>query len=228
VIRVFFRQFIEFGATFLYDKFVSSYLFGEDKTDEELLDTASSLSHEFKIAGYPGCIGSMDATHMACEKVPNNIRQSHLSFKLPYTARTYNLTCNHRRRIISCTEGHPARWNDKTLQNFDRLAVGLQRGTSPLCNLPFELYEYDSSGNVTTRKYRGAWLIVDNGYLSWATNIPPIKSTTRRMEIRWSEWLEPIRKDVEDTEGGCLFARCARSRQDLENVLRAPQLVAGA
>lgn len=68
-------------------------------------------------------------------------------------------------------------------------------------NVEFELLERGSGGNVVAAKYRGAWLLVDNGYLSWPTTIPPIKVSTDRREIRWLQWLELMRKDVECTFG---------------------------
>ena len=43
--------------------------------------------------------------------------------------------------------------------------------------------------------------MVDNGYLRWSTTIPPFKSAIDRDQLRWSEWLESMRKDVECTFG---------------------------
>lgn len=195
VIRVFFHAFIEFGSTVLYDKFVNAHLI--KRSDQATIhDFAKSMEVEYAQAGFPGCIGSMDATHIACEKVGFRLRQNHLSFKLPYTSRTYNLTCNHRRLIICTTDGHPARWNDKSIQHFDRLATGLNNGTL-LPDLPFELYDYDNDGNIIKKQYRGAWLLTDNGYLAWPVTMPPISRTTLRKEIRWSGQIEAMRKDVE-------------------------------
>lgn len=65
----------------------------------------------------------------------------------------------------------------------------------------FELYEYNSMGVVVKQKYRGAWLLVDNGCLAHPTTVPPIKTTTSKSEIRFSAWLESLRKDVECTFG---------------------------
>ena len=72
---------------------------------------------------------------------------------------------------------------------------------SILDDVPFELYAYDSSGAAVKQKYRGAWLLVDNGYLAHPTTVPPIKTTNSRAEIRFSAWLESLRKDVECTFG---------------------------
>ena len=43
--------------------------------------------------------------------------------------------------------------------------------------------------------------MVDNGYLTWSTTIPPIKNAVTYKSIRFSEWLESMRKDVECTFG---------------------------
>jgi hypothetical protein len=162
---------------------------------------AKKHSYEFEIAGLPGAIGSMDATHIVLEKVSFKIRQSHLGFKHTCTARTYNIVVNHRRRILGTTDGHPARWNDKSIVRFDKIAMGLRNGTLLSDDFEFDLYDYDTNGNIIKVKYKGPWLIVDNGYHNWSTTIPPFKSTISVKEMRFSNWLESIRKDVECTFG---------------------------
>jgi hypothetical protein len=56
----------------------------------------------------------------------------------------------------------------------------------------------DDVENVTIK---GAYVIVDNGYLTWPTTMPPMKDTCNRSELRFSQWLEALRKDVECTFG---------------------------
>jgi hypothetical protein len=152
---------------------------------------------EYSMAGFPGAIGSTDATQTIMkESVQYCYRQAHLGFKMTHTARTYSITVNqHRRRILSATRGyHPARWNDKTLALFDDLMQALHQGTI-LDDVPFELYAYDSLGAVVKQKYRGAfWLLVDKGYLAHPTTVPPTKTTTSRAEIRFSDgWSRFVR-----------------------------------
>ena len=186
VIRVFFHAWIEWGSTTLYSEWV--------KLPTTLADIADH-SHEFSLAGFPGCIGSTDATHVLLERVSYRLRQAHLGFKLAHTARTYNLTVNHRRQILSSTAGHPCRWNDKTLVLFDRFVNSLKDGEFD--DATFELYKEDGVGGTRKRKYKGSWLTVDNGYLNWSVTVPPTKTTGSRREIRFSQWLESMRKDVE-------------------------------
>jgi hypothetical protein len=82
VIWIFFHQFILFGSTELYKKFVVSPTRGED---------AAHHTEEYRQAGLPGCVGSTDATHILLERVEYRLQQNHLGFKTSHTARTYNI-----------------------------------------------------------------------------------------------------------------------------------------
>jgi hypothetical protein len=57
--RVFFHKFIEFGSKILFPMYVSV-----PSTLEELRDRES----EYRAAGFPGCIGSTDATHIPVKR----------------------------------------------------------------------------------------------------------------------------------------------------------------
>jgi hypothetical protein len=138
VIRVFLHSFIEFGSIVLFNRYVMA---------PQTVADAKHHSLEFEMAGLAGAIGSMDATHVVVDKVPFSHRQAHLGPKQSCTSRTYNITVNHRRRILGTTEGHPARWNDKTIVRFDKFACGLKEGTI-LSDFEFELYDYSSNMDV--------------------------------------------------------------------------------
>ena len=66
-------------------------------------------------------------------------------FTLNVASRTYNVTVDHTRRVIGTTCGHPATWNDKTIQLFDPLLTGIHEGFVPE-DFEFELIEYDDNG----------------------------------------------------------------------------------
>ena len=99
-------------------------------------------------------------------------------------------------KFTGCTKGFPATWNDKTTVLYDKLTRGIYTGNI-LPDYELELYEYDSQGNVIKVKYRGVWLISDNGYLNWSTTIPPFKETNSFGHLLFSEWVESMRKDIE-------------------------------
>ena len=148
--RQFFHVFILFGSTSLYEKHVV------EPFDSEMV---KSNMNEFSMAGLHGAGGSTDATHVGMEKCYHRLMNHHSGAKLKMPSRTYNLTASHRRRILSTTRGHPARWNDKTLILFDTLATGIHDGTL-FDDIFFELKEHDRNGNVISRTYQGIWLLL--------------------------------------------------------------------
>ena len=135
------------------------------------------------------------------------MRQAHLGAKSKAMMRTYNLTCNHRRKILHTTEGHhPARWNDKTLIRFDSFMSELCDGALN-DKMDFKLrtrqgMTSDDDGEDRTLKLRGAYAIVDNGNIEWSTTVLPLKALCNRSELRFSQWLgSRMQKDVECTFG---------------------------
>jgi len=189
--RQFFHRFLDYSSTVLFKRYVISPAMSSD---------AAGHMHEMKLAGMHGSCGSTDGVHVTMEKCSHRLKQQHLGPKLSQTARSYNVTVNHRRRILSTTPGHPSRWNDKTLVLFDEFVKGIHDGKI-LDDVTFELLEHGTNNESVTVTYRGAWLMVDNGYLRWSTTVPPLKNTVNYSEIRWSEWVESLRKDVECTFG---------------------------
>lgn len=84
------------------------------------------------------------------------------------------MTVTHVCQILCSTFGHPATWNDKTIIKYDTLIAGMKNG-SILNKNEFTLLQYNNDGQVVKNIYNGAWVIVDNGYLSWPCRIPHIK-----------------------------------------------------
>ena len=189
--RRFLNAFLQFGSTVLYSKYVVT---------PRNYDEATSHIVEFEKAGFPGCVGSCDCTHIATEKCQYNLKNNHTGRNKKATTRTFNLTANHRRRILHSTRGGPGRWNDQTMVTYDRFITGMHEGTE-LSDIQFKLFEYDGDGDVISRDYSGGYVIVDNGYHDWSVTVPPFSRTNDIQEIRWSKWVESMRKDVECTFG---------------------------
>jgi hypothetical protein len=115
----FLHAFISIGSTKLFTKFVVTPFNNED---------AGTHMVDMSEAGLHGAVGSTNATHIILEKCSQQLHNSHLGGKMKQTARTYNISVNHRRRILSTTTGHPSRWNDKTLILYDTFARGIHDG----------------------------------------------------------------------------------------------------
>ena len=187
----FFKKFIEFGSKTFYPKHVVM----PNKADQIRMQLEMMAA-----SGFPGCCTSSDATHIPLERCRFGLKQAHKGWKLDTPARTYNLCVTHTRRILSSTGGHPARWNDQTLAWFDDFLMKLKNG-KVMSDYVFELYEYDEMSRIVSVKYCGVWALVDNGYHDWPTTIPPFKFCSNVAMVRWSQWIESIRKDVECTIG---------------------------
>ena len=152
------------------------------------------------MAGFPGCIGSTDATRVLLECCMSHHSNIHKGFKLHRPSRGFNVTSNHGRKVLSSTKGFPATWNDKSIVLFDDLIRSVHDGEL-FQDFEFTLLEYNEQGMIVERTYSGVWFIADNGYLPWSTTVPPYKHATSYKHIRFSEWLESMRKDIECTFG---------------------------
>ena len=188
--RCFFHQFIKFGSTALFEKYVIT-----PNTSEEI----TTHMTEFTMAGLPGACSSSDATSIVHEMCSHRLQRHHKGFKSKHPTRTYNLTVNHRRQILGTTSGHPGSFNDKTVVLYDNFITDIKSGKKFDDHI-FELLE-KHGGKIVPVKYRGVWVVVDNGYHNWSITVPPYSNSCRYDEIRWSEWMESMRKDVECTFG---------------------------
>ena len=187
--RRFLHEFIKVGATKIYDKWVKMPMTAAE---------AETHMHEYTEAGFPGAPFSSDGVHVMSERVQARLKNLHLGPKESHTARAYNATVNHRRRVLHTTRGAPSSWNDKILVSFDDLLRGIDNGTL-LQDVTFVLLEPDGLGGTREHLYCGVYAIVDNGYLDRATLISPIKRPGSQLQLRWSKWIESLRKDVECT-----------------------------
>ncbi len=143
-----------------------------------------------------GSVGSMDGFHIVMESCDYLIKKIHMGPKGRHNYRAYIVTVNHWCLILSFTTGNPSRWNDKMVIMYNNLSMSLIN-RDILQDFYFELYQTDTEQN----KYCGAWVIVNNGFLKCPVTIPLQKHSTSRIEIRWSEWMSFMRKDVKCTFG---------------------------
>ena len=143
--RFFLKKNIKYGSTVLYKKYVI------DPANEYMKNKKSNV---FELAGMNGCFGSTDATHVALLSCPNWATNSHKSYKLNITSRTYNKTVTHERQILSSTSGHPATWNDKSLIMSDSFYDKVRKGKL-LKHNKFKLQEQNESGAIVEIEYQG-------------------------------------------------------------------------
>jgi len=191
--RQFFHVFITFGRDYLYPLCVTM-----PTTKEQ----CNAHRHEFDIGGLAGAGYSTDGTHVIMWNCAHNLKQANTGFKQSHPTRSFNVSCNHRKQMLYSTDGHPGRWNDKTLAIMDVFICGTHEGKI-LQDVTFELAEWSDGvgSDVQHQKHRGAWGISDNGYHRWTCMQAPAKTNSLIIEQRLSDWIESFRKDIECTFG---------------------------
>jgi hypothetical protein len=184
--RVFFSKFVKACAANLYPLHVYP-----PRTSAELKASMSL----YETAGFPGCFGSFDVTHVPVEAMSYRLRHINTG-KEGSPSRGFQLVVNHKREIISSSHGFAGALNDKTVVRLDPFVLNLRNGHF-FADEEWTICDID--GRESTMK--GPWLMCDGGYHQWEQTLAPIKHTLRQVERDWSSALESMRKDVECTFG---------------------------
>ena len=96
----------------------------------------------------PGCVGSTDCVHIWWERCHASERSNHKG-KEDYATLSYEVTVDHRKKIIAATIGHPGCRNDKTIVKFDGFVTNIHdRGL--YSDVEFDLKKSD--GTITKEK----------------------------------------------------------------------------
>ena len=66
----------------------------------------------------------------------------------------FNLTSNHRRKILHTTHGYPERWNDKIIILCDEIAIGLSTERLRTHHI-LELNDRCNNSNIINQKIKG-------------------------------------------------------------------------
>jgi hypothetical protein len=184
-VNKFFHQFITNFANAVYNKYV--YV-----PDGAELDAVQEV---YSRMGFPGCVGSMDCTHLvwdrAAKKVANQCKKSGSAKTL-----SFEVVVDHFRRIHHVSKYFYGATNDKRVMFNDTYPYDLVH-----CRVhgDREFITYNSLGQPS--KWRGAWIITDNGYTRYMSLQCPDHHATDHDEVMFAEWLESMRKDIECTFG---------------------------
>jgi hypothetical protein len=111
------------------------------------LPKAKSNIKECSMAGFSGCVDSSDCTHIISKCSQYNLKNNHLHAKNSLTTWTFNLTCNHRWRILHTTNRGPVWWNNQSMVRLDMFVSGICDGSIP-DDVDFELLAHNKDGNI--------------------------------------------------------------------------------
>jgi hypothetical protein len=156
-------------------------------------DKLKKVMEVYKMLGFNGCFGSIDCTHIFWKRCPKKWT-NYCTGKEKCTTLSFQVAVDHDKRIIMCSGAFFGAANDKLIVKEVRETRALLGGS--MKDILFSLY--DASGNIITVK--GAYLITDAGFLQVGAFMDPRIHSWSSDDVRWAEFLESIRKDVE-----CLF-----------------------
>lgn len=184
--RLAFLKFISFIANELRNEWINVPVDGELRR----------VLEEYERLGFPGCVGSMDATHIHWARCPTGAVNEHKG-KEGYPTRAFNVTVTHHGKVYAVSKSQPGARNDKTIVRYDKFAEDM-RLNGLFADLRWSVRKRDG----TLLQHKGGYVITDNGYHHWKMFCCPWKIHSEIMHLRWSRWIESCRKDVE-----CFFGR---------------------
>jgi len=154
-----------------------------------------SIMQAYALVGFPGCVGSIDCTHIRWWNCPSKHRNS-CHGKEGYPTLGFQVIVDNTKRILHVSKGYFGSLNDQNICDIDPIIyndnggiVNLARDRRFLYNdVKFDLY--DSDGNVD--RIVGAYYISDGGYPPISVFISPTNRRFDKAAVYWSEFLESV------------------------------------
>ena len=133
-------------------------------------DRLRSIMRAYERMGMPGCIGSMDCTHIWWDNCPE--RYTNLcKDRTGHTTMSFQAIVGPNREIFHVSVGFPGTYNDKSIAHQDDIVRQIMHGK--LKDIDFIMFDL----NGVPRKCKGAYVIVDGGYQKRACFMNPDKQT---------------------------------------------------
>ena len=186
--RQFFMCLCAWGRQRLFRKFCSPPSTG---------DEVGKIENLYAAAGFPGCMGSFDVTHVPLQSLSVNLVNQYKNGKHEYPTKAFQVVVDHTSKVLSVCPGMPGTYNDKTIVKYDDFVLSLSKDSL------FHDYKwsyYVNEGQVCVE--RGVYCIVDGGYVQQPHVMSAFHTTSDDDQIAWSKMLGSLRKDVE-----CFFGR---------------------
>ena len=148
----------ESTVNYVFKKFVHNIsrrvfpLFVKEPSGEYL----DSILQVYASLGLPGCVGSMDCTHIKWVLCPSD-KKHHATGKEGFPTLAFQVVVDHNKRVTHVSQHFLGSISDKSICDNDLFSLAFRHGSYK--NIEYELYD------CTGRKYKckGGYLIVDGG-----------------------------------------------------------------
>ena len=175
-----------------------------------ILEELMEIEAAYAAVGIPGACGSMDVVHIPLGRCPHGLINV-CTGKEGYPTLGYNVICDHAGRALALMPGAYGTINDKTIVKMDD-TVDKVKNDKLFTEYNYEVFRKDGTSYFT----KGAFLIVDGGYLQWKALQCGLKVSSDDDYVIWRRKMESVRKDIE-----CYFGRLKQRFR----VLRVPNLL---
>jgi len=159
------------------------YYYAEWVREPTTVEEVNQVKGAYSRCGLPGCIGSMDAVHVAWDGCP-------AAWSAQYTGKegfptvAFNVTCHHNKKIFGVSGPHQGTRNDKSIVRYDDV-VGQLRAE--------ERFRALSRPLLNGTLLKGAYIICDGGYHAWPETLSAPKFSVDDDQARWAKRVESIR-----------------------------------
>ena len=112
----------------VFTKFVLSFIykFGKEFTKIPEGEDLKKVMDIYAKLGFPGCIGSIDATHLKWSMFPKSLSNI-CGGKESFPAIAYQVVVDHSRRVLHITQGMYGSLNDITITKYDAFCMDVKQ-----------------------------------------------------------------------------------------------------
>ena len=175
-----------------------------DKKMAELItrpkgDDLERVMAEYALLGLPGCVGSIDVTHVGWANCPSRW-QSWFTGKEGHPTLAYECVCDRQGLIRSATPSTPGSRNDKSICEVDDFVCCMREGMYGRDEVRYSLLDH----NANAYDEFGGWLLCDGGYHRWRIfqcGRSSVLYGVNEAHAHFAKRVASVRKDIECTFG---------------------------
>lgn len=141
----------------------------------------------FEKLGFPGCIGSIDCTHIRWDHCPHSWKNNMTSSKEAGPTVKFEVVVDHNRRVLHVSEAFTGVAHDQSILENDTFPSEVN------CCTAYKdmIFTTKEEGNYE-QTWEGVYFLSDQGYAKQRAFIEPTSVCITHGERLFSEWIESV------------------------------------